>query len=149
MQLSVTRGHSRSSGFVTGTLAALGFSAGVAAGFLIGSLLGAGGPARVGRLVRGARSRPAPERRVVLVDRVQLALASEPALKDHAFELLPVGRRGLELRGWVATRAHRARAYRVAQHAAGPKVTVINRILVHGEDDATVSLVLDDTPRSA
>lgn len=134
---------------MTGALAALGFGAGAAAGFLIGTLFGSGGHRRVGRIVRSAgRARAVPERREVLLDRVRAALAGDPGLKGEAIELLPVGRNGLGLHGWVSSRAIRARAQRVAEAAAGAG-PVINRLLVHGEDDSHVALVRDDAPRSA
>ena len=134
---------------MTGALAALGFGAGAAAGFLIGTLFGSGGHRRVGRIVRSAgRARAVPERREVLLDRVRAALAGDPGLKGEAIELLPVGRNGLGLHGWVSSRTIRARAQRVAEAAAGAG-PVINRLLVHGEDDSHVALVRDDAPRSA
>lgn len=134
---------------MTGALAALGFGAGAAAGFLIGTLFGSGGHRRVGRIVRSAgRARAVPERREVLLDRVRAALAGDPGLKGEAIELLPIGRNGLGLHGWVSSRAIRARAQRVAEAAAGAG-PVINRLLVHGEDDSHVALVRDDAPRSA
>jgi hypothetical protein len=149
MQLSVTRRHRSRGGAVAGALAALGFGSGLAAGFLIGTLFGTGGPRRVGRIVRAAgRARAAPERRTVLLARVRAALAADPGLREESFELLAIGRTGLELHGWVTSRAARARAHRVAGAAAGPE-PIINRLLVRGEDDSHVALVRDDAPRSA
>jgi len=149
MQLSVTRRHRSRSVAQTGALAAVGFGAGLAAGFLIGTLFGSDGPRRVGRLVHSAgRGRAAPEGRRALLARVRAALAADPDLRDQAIELLALGRTGLELRGWVTSRAARARAHRVAEAAAGTE-PIINRLLVHGEDDSHVVLVRDDAPRSA
>lgn len=149
MQLGVMRRHRSRSGALTGALVALGFSTGLAAGFLIGTLFGSGGPRRVGRIVRSAgHARAVPERRRVVLDRVRAALAADPGLQGEAFELLAVGRTGLELHGWVSSRAARARAQRVAE-AAGGDEPIINRLLVHGEDDSHVELVRDDAPRSA
>ena len=149
MQLSVTRRHRSGSAARTGALAALGFGTGLAAGFLIGTLFGSGGHRRVGRIVRSAGRGPtAREGRVVLRDRVRAALAADPDLHGQTFELLAVGRTGLELHGWVTSRAVRARALRVAEAAAGPE-PIINRLLVRGEDDSHVALVRDDAPRSA
>lgn len=134
---------------MTGALATLGFGAGLAAGFLIGTLFGSGGHRRVGRIVRSVgRARAVPERREVLLDRVRAALAADPALKGEAIELLAIGQNGLGLHGWVSSRAVRARAQRVAGAAAGAG-PVLNRLLVHGEDDSHVALVRDDAPRSA
>ncbi len=134
---------------MTGAFAALGFGTGLAAGFLIGTLFGTGGPGRVGRIVRAAGRAPAaPERRAVLLARVRAALAADPGLRGEPFELLAIGPIGLELHGWVTSRAARARAHRVAGAAAGPE-PIINRLLVHGEDDSHVALVRDGAPRSA
>jgi hypothetical protein len=149
MQLSVTRRHRSRSVARTGALAALGFGAGLATGFLIGTLFGSGGPRRVGLLVQSAaRGHATPERRGSLLARVRAALAADPDLRGQAFELLAVGRVGLELHGWVTSRAMRARAHRVAEAAAGTE-PIINRLLVRGEDDSQVALVRDDAPRSA
>ena len=149
MQPSVTRRHRSESVARTGALAALGFGTGLAAGFLLGTLFGSGGHRRVGRLVRSAGRRPTTrEGRTVLLERVRAALAADPDLRGQAFELLAVGRTGLELHGWVTSRAVRARALRVAEAAAGTE-PIINRLLVHGEDDSHVALVRDDAPRSA
>jgi len=149
MQLSVTRRHRSRNNALTGALVALGFGSGLAAGFLMGTLFGTGGHRRVGRIVRSA-SRPPniPERRTVLLDRVRAALGTDPDLRGQHFELLAVGRSGVELRGWVDSRAARARALRVAKAAAGGE-PIVNRLLVRGEDDAQVALVRDDAPRSA
>lgn len=149
MQLSVTRRHRSRGHGLTGALAALGFGSGLAAGFLIGTLFGTGGHRRVGRIVRSAgRPREEPERRAVLIERVRAALAADPGLQGQHFELLALGKSGLELRGWVPSRAARARAHRVAQAAAAGQ-PIVNRLLVRGEDDAQVALVRDDAPRSA
>ena len=45
-------------------------------------------------------------------------------------------------------RAVAARAQRTPERAAGPG-QIVNRLLVHGEDDSHVALVRDDAPRSA
>jgi len=149
MQLSVTRRHRSRSGALTGALAAVGFGTGLAAGFLIGTLFGSGGHRRVERIVRSAgRARTVPERRGVLLERVRAALAADPDLRGETFELFAVGRSGLQLHGWVRNRAARARAQRVAEATAGTE-PIVNRLLVHGEDDSHVALVRDDAPRSA
>jgi len=149
MQLSVTRRHRSRGGAVTAALATLGLGAGLAAGFVLGTLFGTGGHRRVGRLVRSAgRGKAAPERRAVLLARVREALAADPELAGESFELLTSGRSGLALHGWVKTRAVRLRAQRTAEAAAGGE-PIVNRLLVRGEDDSQVTLVRDDAPRSA
>jgi hypothetical protein len=148
MQRSVTQRHRSGGRAVTAVLATLGLGAGLATGFLLGTLFGTGGHRRVGRLVRSAgRGRAAPERRAVLLARVRHALANDPELAGEAFELLTSGRTGLALHGWVSTRAARLRAQRTAEAAAGAE-PIVNRLLVRGEDDH-VTLVRDDAPRSA
>ncbi|HJP57023.1 MAG TPA: BON domain-containing protein, partial [Gemmatimonadales bacterium] len=52
-------------------------------------------------------------------------------------EVVALSRSAVELRGWVASRATRALAARVAGSVAGVD-TVINNILVRGEDDLAV-----------
>ena len=148
MQRSVTQRHRSGGRAVTAVLATLGLGAGLATGFLLGTLFGTGGHRRVGRLVRSAgRGRAVPERRAVLLARVRHALANDPELAGEAFELLTSGRTGLALHGWVSTRAARLRAQRTAEAAAGAE-PIVNRLLVRGEDDR-VTLVRDDAPRSA
>jgi len=149
MQLSVTRRHRSRGGALTAALATLGLGAGLAGGFLLGTLFGTGGHRRAGRLVRSAgRGQAAPERRAVLLDRVRQALAADPELAGERFELLTSGRTGLALHGWVSTRPARRRAQRTAEAAAGDE-PIVNRLRVRGEDDSHVTLVRDDAPRSA
>jgi hypothetical protein len=146
MQVSVAR---RVEPNQTGELAAcalLGFGAGIAAGFLLSEVFGAGGHRRMGRLL--GRRNPAPVRasgRAALLARVRAALSADPVLTGLQLEVRPRGR-GLELRGWVATRSARALAYRVARTAAGTG-EITNHLLVRGEDDHPG--VPTESPRSA
>lgn len=126
-----------------------GLAVGLAAGFLLGELLGSGGPRRLGRLIgrrtlrdhaRGARGDS--------IARVEQALAADPALRDDPIQVRSRGQRGLELRGWVGTRAARTLAHRIARSAAGP-LDVANRLLVRGEDDRLDRPVREDVPRPA
>jgi hypothetical protein len=80
--------------------------------------------------------------------RVLAVLAAEPGLAGQQLGLIAVGSGGFQLRGWVATRAQRAIAYRLAVAAADGD-PIVNRLLVRGEDDIGPSLSLDDAPRSA
>lgn len=103
----------------------------------------------MGRIVRSIhRGREALPGRAALAARVKAALADEPALRGQSFEVVPVGRRGLALHGWVNSRPARALARRTAQAAAGAE-PVVNRLLVRGEDDSSVSPLPGDAPRSA
>lgn len=147
MQLPVARRFRRPSRPPIGPWVVLGFGAGLAAGFLLGEVFGGGAPARVGRLVRGLKRKPAPERPSARATTILSVLEAEPELTGLRFSLVPAARGGLELRGWVPSRALRSRALRLA-HAASGGLTILDRLLVRGEDDAP-NLVLDDEPRSA
>jgi hypothetical protein len=132
---------------MTGLLAALGFGAGAAVGFVCATLFGAGGPRRIGRMVRRSRPVAAPVLRARRLADIGNALARDADLAAVSIEVHPAGT-AFELRGRVPSRAARARAYRAAI-AAAPGARIQNRLLVTGEDDSPVSLVVDDAPRSA
>lgn len=68
---------------------------------------------------------------------VETALAAEPRLGGCALEVVPISRRSVELRGWVGDRPARTLAARVARAVPGVE-TIVNSILVRGEDDRTV-----------
>jgi osmotically-inducible protein OsmY len=53
--------------------------------------------------------------------------------------VLPVSAATVELHGWVETRAQRAAAERAVRRVAGLE-TVINAVLVHGEDDTSAKV---------
>jgi hypothetical protein len=148
MQLPVTRRLRRKGRGQTGPWAVLGFGAGIAAGFLLGEMFGGGGTARVGRLVSSFKRAPKVERRSDRATTILAVLEAEPELADLRFSLVPAGRDAFELRGWVPDRAARARAARLAQAAAGG-LSIVNRLLVRGEDDAHPDLALDEEPLSA
>ncbi|NOT09469.1 MAG: hypothetical protein HOP28_14860, partial [Gemmatimonadales bacterium] len=144
MQLGLTRRFGRKRHRPLGPWALLGFGAGLAAGFVIGELFGTGGGRRVKRLVRTlVDGRKKPESRSALAQRGLDALSADVRLAGEAFELLAVGRTGFELHGWVADRATRGVAIRIAREALAA-VSVVNCLLVRGEDDAPPPLTLDD-----
>jgi hypothetical protein len=144
MQVSVARRVERRGGEL-GAWILLGLGAGIAAGFLLSEVLGTGGHRRMGRLLsRSPRGKPPAEPRAVLLARVLAVLQADPLLAAEPLEVRPRGR-GLELRGWVATRAARALAYRLAREAAGTG-EITNHLLVRGEDDRAET---EDAPRSA
>lgn len=116
--------------------ALLALGVGALAGFVLGELYG---PATERRLTSPRRSDGAPTL-AELVHDAQEALAADPELAELDLEIRPVRRGTVELRGWVPTRAHRARAQRVAREAIAAAGEVINRVLVHGEDDGTPAL---------
>jgi len=145
MQVSVARRVERRSGGELGAWALLGFGTGIAAGFLLSEVFGSGGHRRMGRLLgRRPRHRDLPAGRAALLGRVRAALQADPLLAAEPLEVRPRGH-GLELRGWVATRAARALAYRLAREAAGTG-EITNHLLVRGEDDRAEA---QESPRSA
>jgi hypothetical protein len=148
MQPRVARRFRRGNPRPVGPWALLGFGAGLAAGFVLGEVFGGGGSQRIGRLVGGLRRKPVPERPSDRATTILAVLEAEPELSGLRFSLVPAAGGGLELRGWVPTRAARSRAMRLA-HAASGGLAILDRLLVRGEDDAAPSLVLDDEPRSA
>ncbi|HTL05568.1 MAG TPA: BON domain-containing protein [Gemmatimonadales bacterium] len=144
MQVSVARRVERRAGEL-GAWILLGLGTGIAAGFLLSEVFGTGGHRRMGRLLgRGRRTKVQATPRAVLLARVLAALQADPLLAAEPLEVRPRGR-GLELRGWVATRAARALAYRLAREAAGTG-EITNHLLVRGEDDRVET---QDAPRSA
>ena len=117
--------------------ALVGLGAGLATGFVLSEVFGAGGPHRMGRLLGRRWPRIAsPAAEAALLARVRGVLAADPALAAEPIEVCARGR-GLELRGWVATRAARSLAYRLARASAGFEVG--NHLLVHGEDDQSAA----------
>ena len=112
-----------------------GVGTGLVAGFALSEWVGGVDQARVRRAAQrlghsaAARHTPAASARAV-----ETALAAEPRLAGCTLEVVPITRSSVELRGWVSDRAARAVAARVARAVAGIE-TVINSILVRGEDD--------------
>jgi hypothetical protein len=119
-----------------GPLVALaGLGLGFVAGFVVRSLAGDLGPARLRHLVtRLGRSAtpPAPPRAAVL--RVQEALRQAPDLQTLELDVVLARPGHVELHGWVPSRALGARAIRTATSAA-PGIEVTSRLRVRGEDD--------------
>jgi osmotically-inducible protein OsmY len=68
---------------------------------------------------------------------VEAALQAESRLTAFSIEVVAVSRGTVELRGWVTNRAARTLAARVACAVTGID-TVINSILVRGEDDRII-----------
>jgi osmotically-inducible protein OsmY len=77
-----------------------------------------------------ARVSPAASARAV-----DAALHAEPRLAGFVIEVVGVSRGTVELRGWVNNRGSRTLAARIACAVSGIE-TVINSILVRGEDDS-------------
>jgi hypothetical protein len=139
----------RLSGTEIAAWATLGVGAGLAAGFALGEWMGGVNPTRVRgaarRLREGAPLRLTPAASVQAVD---AALRADPRLATLPIEVLSFSRGVVELRGWVPTRLARALAGRAALAAPGIE-SVINSILVHGEDDQAMRKAPRATDQSA
>jgi hypothetical protein len=112
----------------------VGTALGVAAGFVLGELLGPVDRRRVGRLFQSARGPTPGLRPAELVRAVQTVLRQDAVLRELELRPLPAGQGVLELHGWVPTRAMRARAARTVGAIAGVE-RLVNCLLVRGEDD--------------
>lgn len=127
----------------------VGIATGLVAGVVAGGWLR---PAEAGATDDQAHPRPlkrtegAPLRVADAARVVTQQLQSEAALRHLPLQVIAVGPGVVELHGWVSTRAERARAARVA--AAVPGITtLVNSLLVHGEDDFPApSREVDDQP---
>lgn len=124
----------------TALWALVGAAAGLAAGFALAGWTGRVSGARVRSTarrvtapLRGTAPRPAGPAGP-LARAADAALAAD--LQLAAFELTcrPLGAAGLEVHGWVPSRALRARAARLVQGVEGVE-HVVNCLLVRGEDD--------------
>ena len=112
--------------------ATLGLGMGFLGGWVLGGLLGQVTGDRIRRLARAGRAR-----RASVADPIQAvrsALAEDAALDSAALVVRRAGTRGVEIHGWVDTRQDRARLHRLATGAV-PDLSVVNAVLVHGEDD--------------
>jgi hypothetical protein len=112
-----------------------GVGTGLVAGFALSEWVGGVSQSRVRRAAqRLGQTPPVRPTPAASARAVETALGSEPRLSGCTLEVVPVSRGTVELRGWVADRAARTLAARVAGAVAGIE-TVINSILVRGEDD--------------
>jgi len=117
----------------------LGLSIGVAAGFVLGELVG---PVAVRTLRTGKVGAALPHRRqlvIELVEQAQAALEGDLVVRDCGLRVIGIGDGRIELHGWVPDRRARAHAARLVQRAVVAD-EIINCLLVHGEDDATSEL---------
>jgi len=119
--------------------ALVGTALGVAAGFVLGEILGPVDRRRVGNLFRPAQP-PVPRLRPAeMIRAVQAVLRQDTALRELHLSPLPAGPGVLELHGWVPSRAVRARAARAVGAIPGVD-RLVNCLLVRGEDDADTPL---------
>ena len=129
--------------------AGLGLGAGLVAGFTLSGWVGGVSRRRVTGAAR--RFRQASPTRLTTSASARAVLASlqaEPRLAGIPVEALPVARGVVELRGWVPSRAARTIAGRAALATPGIE-SVINSLLVRGEDDLTRSRDSRATDQSA
>ena len=113
----------------------LGVGTGLVAAFALSEWTGDVNRPRMGRMARRlGETRPTRVTIAAVVRAVEVALRAEPRLAGLKIEALAVSRGVVELRGWVPTRLARTAAGRTALAVPGVE-SVINSILVHGEDD--------------
>jgi hypothetical protein len=117
---------------------ATGVAGGLVLGFALGEWVGDVNAPRVRRAARRMREPPPPPALTAAgaARAVATALAADPELRELGLQVTLVSRGTVELHGWVRSRAERARAARLARGVPGVE-SVINSILVRGEDDRT------------
>jgi hypothetical protein len=115
-----------------------GVGTGLLAGFALSEWLGGVNRPRMQRVARRlGQAAPARLTPAASARSVEAALQAETRLAGFRIEVVPVSKGTVELRGWVNDRAARTLAARVACAVAGVD-TVINSILVRGEDDRII-----------
>jgi osmotically-inducible protein OsmY len=114
----------------------LGVGTGAVAAFALSEWVGGVNRTRFRRAARRI-SNPAPARVTPAQSAraVEAAIQGEPRLAGLTIEAMAVSRGTVELRGWVKDRGSRTLASRIACAVPGID-TVINSILVRGEDDS-------------
>jgi hypothetical protein len=115
-----------------------GVGTGLLAGFALSEWMGGVTRPRMQRVARRlGQAAPVRLTSAASARAVDGALQAEPRLANFAIEVVPISRGTVELRGWVTDRAARTLAARVACAVTGID-TVINSILVRGEDDRVI-----------
>ena len=113
-----------------------GVGTGLVAGFALSEWVGGVNRTRFRRAAhRIGHSEPARVTPAASARAVGAAIHGEPRLGRFTIEVMAVSRGTVELRGWVTDRGSRTLAARVACAVPGID-TVINSILVRGEDDS-------------
>jgi BON domain-containing protein len=114
----------------------LGVGTGLVAGVALSEWVGGVNPTRVRRAAkRLSQAAPGRVSAAGSARAVDAALRAEARLAGFTLEAMAVSRGSVELRGWVTDRGARSLAARVACAVPGID-TVINSILVRGEDDS-------------
>ncbi len=115
-----------------------GVGTGLVAGFALSEWVGGVNQTRVKRAAKSlGHTSPVHHTSAASARAVEAALAAEARLSGCALEVVPISRSSVELRGWVGDRAARTLAARVARAVPGVE-SVINSILVRGEDDRVI-----------
>jgi hypothetical protein len=115
-----------------------GVGTGLLAGFALSEWMGGMNRPRMQRVARRlGQAAPLRLTSAASARAVDAAIRAEPRLGKFSIEVVGVSRGTVELRGWVTDRAARTLAARVACAVAGID-TVINSILVRGEDDRII-----------
>jgi hypothetical protein len=115
-----------------------GVGTGLLAGFALGEWVGGVNQTRVRRAAKSLGfSGVLHHTSAASARAVEKALGAEQRLAGCALEVVPISRRSVELRGWVGDRPARTLAARVAGAVPGVE-TVVNSILVRGEDDRVI-----------
>jgi len=115
--------------------AAVGLAAGFAGSEWLGPMDRKRAKAAFRSLAGGATAGTPPPSGSTALRAVAVALAQDPELAGLELAVVTAGPGAVELHGWVPSRRVRARAARLA--AAAPGIdSLLNRLLVRGEDDA-------------
>ncbi|HEX5388036.1 MAG TPA: BON domain-containing protein [Gemmatimonadales bacterium] len=144
------RHQNRLSGWQVFTWATLGVAAGLVTGLALGEWVGGVNRPRLRRMATRIRAerRPPALTSAAAARAARAALDADPSLEGMGLDAIIIGRGVVELRGWAQSRAARARAARVALAVPGVE-SVINRILVRGEDDRGFPADVRTTDQSA
>jgi hypothetical protein len=122
----------------------LGLSLGVAAGFVLGELVG---PVATRTLRNGRIDFPLTRGRqlvIELVEQAQAALEGDLLVRDCHLRVVGIGDGRIELHGWVGDRRSRAHAAQLVRRAVVAD-EIINCVLVRGEDDVNADGDADET----
>jgi osmotically-inducible protein OsmY len=115
---------------------AFGVGTGMLTGFALSEWVGGVNQTRFRQATRRlGQSAPLPVSAAAAARAVDAAIRAEPRLARYAIEVIAVSRGTIELRGWVTDRGTRTLAGRIGRAVPGID-TVINSILVRGEDDS-------------
>jgi hypothetical protein len=115
-----------------------GVGTGLLAGFALSEFVGGVNQNRFRRAAKSlAHPLPVHHTSAASARAVESALSAEGRLSGCQLEVVPISPRSVELRGWVGDRAARTMAARIACAVPGVE-TVVNSILVRGEDDKVI-----------